>query len=135
MDNLPLPESAAATILLIDDNNKDRSYYAEHIRMGLPNCYVLEARDGHSGLELYRSHRLDCIVTELDLPDMSGFELLLAAVPRVSQSEVAVIILARIATKALADIAHTNGAQAFLLKRSTAGDELVPVIQKAIATV
>jgi len=65
------------TILLIDDNDKDRTYYAERIRVDLPDCHVLEAKDGSSGLELYKSHRLDCIVTELYLPDMSGYELMI----------------------------------------------------------
>ena len=128
-------DPTATTILLVDDNNKDRTYYADRIKFALPDCIVLEAKDGQSGLNLYRSRRIDCIVTELHLPDMSGFELLLEVVPSASQPEVAVIILARVGLKPLADIAKSNGAQAFLVKRSTAGDELVQVIQKAIATV
>jgi len=135
MGGLPLCEPAAATILLIDANDKDRTYYAERIRIGLLDCHVLEAKHGNSGLELYKSHSVDCTVTELHLPDMSGFALLLKVVPQVRQPQVAFIILARIAWKSLANIAQTNGAQAFLAKRLTAGDELVPLIQKAIATV
>ena len=132
---MALSDDIVTTILLIDDNDKDRTYYADRIKFLLPDCIVLEAKDGQSGLDLYQSRRIDCIVTELHLPDMSGFELLLDLNPRASQPAVAFIILARVAWKALADMAKTNGAQAFLVKRSTAGDELVPAIQKAIATV
>ena len=96
---------------------------------------MLEAHDGRSGLELYESQNVDCIVTELPLPDMSGFELLIEAIPYASQPQVAVIILAGVASKTLADIARINGAQAFLAKRITSGYELVSVIQQAIAKV
>ena len=128
-------DDIATTILLIDDNDKDRTYYADQIKFLLPNCIVIETKDGQSGLDLYQSRRIDCIVTELHLPDMSGFELLFDLNPRASQPEVAFIILARVAWKALADMTKTHEAQEFLVKRSTAGDELVPAIQKAIAAV
>jgi len=123
------------TILLIDDNDKDRTYYAERIRIGIPDCIVLEARDGRYGLELYRSRRIDCIVTELALPDMSGFELLINVVPRVSKPAIAVIFLTRVVWKSVSYIAITNGAQAYLVKRFTSGDELTQIISKVIARV
>ena len=128
-------DNPATIVLLIDHIDKDRTYYAERIRFGLPDCQVLEAHDGRSGLELYKSQNVDCIVTELTLPDMSGFELLIEAIPHASQPQVAVIILAGVASKTLADIARINGAQAFLAKRITSGYELVSVIQQAIAKV
>jgi len=51
--NIDIPTT---TILLIDNNDKDRTYYADRIRIGLPDCHVLESKDGSSGLELYKSH-------------------------------------------------------------------------------
>ena len=128
-------DPTATTILLVDGNDKDRTYYVDRIKSALPDYIVLEAKDGLSGLNLYHSRRVDCIVTELHLPDMSGFELLLEVNPHASKPEVAVIILARMAWRAVIDMAKDNGAQAFLVKRATAGEELIPVIQKAIATV
>ena len=101
----------------------------------MPECVVLEAKDGQSGLELCRSRRIDCLVTELDLPDMSGFQLLVTVVPYASQPSMAVIMLTRTSMPALIALAKDNGAQAFLVKRLTAGDELAQVIQKAIAFV
>ena len=123
------------TILLIDDNDKDRTYYAERIRIGIPECTVLEAKDGRSGLELYRSRRIHCIITEAYLPDMSGFELLLEVVPRPSKPAIAVVILTHATWRYLNNLAIQRGAQAFLVKRLTSSDELVPIIQKGIARV
>jgi CheY-like chemotaxis protein len=125
----------ATTILLIDEDNKDRTYYADRLKASIPDCIVLEAKDGQSGLELYKSRQVDCIVTELHLPDMYGFELLVEVVPSASQPSLAVIMLTRSAGAALADLAKTNGAQALLMKRFTSGDELVQAVRKAIAVV
>jgi CheY-like chemotaxis protein len=128
---------ATTTILLVDGNDKDRTYYADRLKAFMPDCVFLEAKDGQSGLELYKSRPVDCIVTELHLADMSGLELLVEVVPRSSQPQVAVIILTRtsIAVPALADITRNNGAQAFLIKPFTSGDELAQAVRKAIAVV
>ena len=123
------------TILLIDDHDKDRTYYADSIRIGIPDCTVLEARDGRSGLDRYRSQRIDCIITELYLPDMSGYELLIEVVPRASKPTIAVVLLTRAVWRPLNDLAMQHGAQAFLVKRFTTGHELVGSIQKGIARV
>ena len=128
-------DPSTTTILLIDDNVNDRTYYADRIKFALPHCNVLEAKDGQSGLELYKSRRIDCIVTELFLPDMSGMEVLLEVIPRASRPVIAVIILTRAILPALADLTRRNGAQTVMVKRSTAGDDLVPAILKAIAKV
>ena len=110
MDLSSTTSSPFTTILLIDDNDKDRTYYAERIQRGIPDCTVLEARDGRSGLDLYRSRKIDCILTDVHLPDMSGFELLLEVVPRASKPAVAVIFLTQSASKPLHDLAIKNGA-------------------------
>jgi len=135
MELSPTISSPFATILLIDDNDKDRTYYAERIRIGIPGCIVLEAKDGRSGLDLYRSRKIDCIITDVDLPDMPGFGLLVELVPLASKPTIAVIMLTQTVPRALHDLAIRNGAQAFFVKRFTSGDELVQAIQKAMAVV
>jgi len=135
MNLSPRISSPFTTILLIDDNDKDRTYYAERIRIGIPDCIVLEAKDGRSGLALYRSQRIDCIITEVYLPDMSGYELLIEVVPRANKPTIAVIILTRAVWRTFYDLAIQHGAQAFIVKRFTSGDDLVQVIPTAIAWV
>src|SRR5262245_47235583 len=123
------------TILLIDPDNKDRTCYAARLKISIPDCIVLEARDSRSGLELYRSGRVDCIVTEIPLPDGSGFRLLTDLVHDAREPPVAVVMLTRLSIPGLAQLAKTNGAQACFVKRFTTGDELADVIQSAIAKV
>jgi DNA-binding NarL/FixJ family response regulator len=128
-------DPATTTILLIDGYHKDRTYYVDRLKHFLPECVVLEADDGKSGLHLYKSRRIDCIVAEIQLPDMAGFELLFAVVPMMIPQKVAVIFLARAALPASVEFAGRHGAQAFLMKRLTSGDELAEAVLRAIAVV
>ena len=132
--NIPLPD-LATTILLIDGNDHDRTYYADRLKFSIPDCVVLEANDGKSGLAVYKSRRVDCVVHEVFLPDMSGIQLLLTVVPLASRPPVAVVVLTRASPRGLRDLVRSNGAQALLVKRLTSGEDLAKIILKAIAVV
>jgi DNA-binding response OmpR family regulator len=71
--NIELPTTS---VLLIDSNANERAFYADGLKRCSPDYLKLEATDGRSGLDLYRSRRIDCVVLELALPDQSGFALL-----------------------------------------------------------
>jgi hypothetical protein len=52
---------------------------------------ILEAATGRAGLALYRRiHPLDCMVLEIELPDMSGFEVLLKLVTSAERPQIPV---------------------------------------------
>lgn len=48
------------------------------IKQGLkPYCESFyEAKDGYIGLELFKQHRVDIILTDIHLPEMNGFEMI-----------------------------------------------------------
>ena len=58
LTNTDLP---ATTILIIDGNQTDREYYARRLRMFSPDYLIIEAKDGATGLDVYRSRRIDCV--------------------------------------------------------------------------
>ena len=103
---------ATLSILTIDGNHQDRQYYVQGLSAGSPHYQVFEAAWGKSGLNIYESCFIDCVVLELDLPDMSGFEVLLRLVPNAHHPEVPVIVLTRVTNPFLLTAATTNGAQA-----------------------
>jgi DNA-binding NarL/FixJ family response regulator len=74
-------------------------------------------------------------VLEIDLPDISGFEVLAKLVPRAYHPEIAVIVLTRLPNPFLLDLAIKNGAQVALHKTLGSGDLLAPSILKAISRV
>ncbi len=62
-----------ARILVVEDNELNRDLIVRRLmRRGYE---VLEASDGHQGLEKAQVERLDLIVTDLGLPGMDGYEL------------------------------------------------------------
>ena len=63
-----------ATILVIDDQKLIRSLLRAVLEED--GHEVLEASNGHLGLELYRERPADLIITDILMPVMNGFELI-----------------------------------------------------------
>ena len=127
--------SDATTILLIDDDPHYRVYYAQRLQASSSHYDVVQAVTGRTGLDICARQPFDCVVLEIDLPDMSGFEVLARLVPRVYRPEIAVIVLTRLPNEYLLDLAIRNGAQIAFLKRMTSGDSLDKIIHRAISKV
>jgi CheY-like chemotaxis protein len=125
----------APQILFIDDNKDECDYFIQRLQLDSPEFTVLHAESGQSGLARCKDTPIDCIVLEVDLPDMSGFEVLLKLVPRSWHPDNAVVVLTRLANTYLLQAAVTNGAQAAFYKPMTCGDMLTKAILKAMATV
>jgi CheY-like chemotaxis protein len=132
---LPKPELPVTSVLLIDGSQNQRAYWADQLKLCSPDYQIIEAADGQSGLDIYRSRRIDCVVLELSLPDQSGFQTLINLVPIGSEPQIAVIVLTLITDRGVWEIAKQNGAYACLAKQFTSGDDLDRTIQRAIAFV
>ena len=131
---VPMDIVPSATILFIDGYDHDREYWVRRINISSPEYLILEADTGAAGLSLCRSQRIDCVVAELRLPDMSGFQVLLQLVPY-ARWEIAVVMLSRLSYPQLAELAIKNGAQTYLVKSRISGDDLDRAIHKALVTV
>ena len=120
-------------VILIDGHDDDRRFLAQRLKIASPDYCVFEAETGTAGLAVFRSQRIDCVVTELTLPDMSGFEVLVNLVAHAFRPEVPVILMSDTAFPSMPRLAMNNGAQAYLDKSRICGDELDMVIQRAVA--
>ena len=125
----------ATSVLLIDGNRSQRVYWAEQLKRASPDYEIVEASDGQSGLDIYRSRRLDCVVLELGLPDQSGFKTLVQLVPIANRPRIAVIVLTHMTERGVSELAKQNGAYAYFVKQYTSGEDLDRAIQRAIAYV
>ena len=63
----------STTILFIDHHDTDRQVWVQRLRICSSDYVVLEASTGKEGLAICRSQRVECVISELTLPDMSGF--------------------------------------------------------------
>jgi PAS domain S-box-containing protein len=85
----PLATAGGFTLLYVEDNPANLRLM-EHLISTLPNVEMLSAPTPKLGLELAAAHRPDVIVLDLNLPGMSGYELLarLKAMPETRDSPV-----------------------------------------------
>jgi DNA-binding NarL/FixJ family response regulator len=125
----------STTVLFIDANKEDRQSWVQRLHISSPEYVVLEADNGAAGLAICQSQRIDCVVSELSLPDMSGFEILIKLIPLAHRPGIAVIVLTglTLGSPSLAALSRINGAQAYMIKSRTSGDELDLAIHKALA--
>ena len=124
------------TILFINPNDTERTVFVEELKRRSPDYRILEATDGESGLALYRFfQRIDCVILVLELPDCSGFRVLVDLIPIARKPNIAVLMLTNNAQWGLHQIAMQNGAYACFVKAFTSGEDLDRAIQHAMVYV
>jgi CheY-like chemotaxis protein len=132
---LRINELPTTSVLFIDANDADRTFFVEGLKRCSPDYLIREATDGESGLDLYRSQRVDCVVLALELPDCSGFRVLVELVPIANRPSIAVLMLTNNTQRGLHQIAMQNGAYACFVKPFTSCEDLDRAIQRALAFV
>jgi len=61
-------------LLIIEDSENSRK--AIRILIGNEDLNCFEAATGKEALELFQQHHIDCMILDIGLPDMSGFDLI-----------------------------------------------------------
>lgn len=131
---LPRETSHRITILLIDDDKKDRTYWSNALRNSAYQYSVLEADSGESGFNLLREHDVDCVVLDLDMPE-NGFFTLVRLIPDGKRPRIPVVILTRLMPTALFELVKQHGAYACMVKHLCSTEELTKTIQQAMVSV
>lgn len=127
--------SDAISILFIDGNKRDRDYYAWRLEKSQLRYDIVHAATGRAGLNHCARQPIECVVLELDLPDMPGFEVLAKLVRSACHPEMAVVVLTGLPNPYLLELALRNGAQAALQKMTPSGHMIETCILAAIASV
>ncbi len=104
-----------STIVVVDDDARNRAL-VRRLFAG-PDYRVVEAADGESGLDLIRSVHPDCVLLDLAMPGLDGFEVLerLRVDPRVRDVPVLVLTASAESTGAM-ERALRSGAVDYLTK-------------------
>ena len=79
---------SAARLLLVDDDPDIAELMALFLRRRVAELWI--AHDGMEGLELWRQHRPDVVVTDQMMPQMSGMEM--ARLIRAEAPEAAIVL-------------------------------------------
>ena len=63
-------------ILVVDDSNFLRKTIIKSLKNGLDEIEFIEAASGLEGLEEYKSNRINFIISDLLMPEMTGQEMI-----------------------------------------------------------
>jgi CheY-like chemotaxis protein len=115
------------TILIAEDSGFTRRLLGKGLRDA--GYSVLEAEDGAKALEVFKSQRPDCVITDLLMPVMGGVELL----QKVRQVDpiVPVIVLTADVQESSFARCRELGIQGFLNKPARP-EELLPCVRAAL---
>ena len=124
--------SYAQTVLLVDDNVDLLELLTNSLRY-IGGFRVLNAPDGVSGLEMAVSERPDCVVIDVMMPGIDGFQLAHALRGDSETAEIPLVMLTALAQEENRLAGLLSGADRYLVKPVRIPD-LIEAIQAAIAT-
>lgn len=87
----PMASFTASSVLLVDDEDFFRMSLREMLGARVPGVRFFEAANGIDALRVLDEHEVDCVVTDLAMPEMDGVGLLLEMLRRRTQAPVVVV--------------------------------------------
>jgi PAS domain S-box-containing protein len=115
------------TILLVDDSESDRVSYVRYLQSEQSYC-TIEAETLEEGLELWRSHKPDIVLLDMNLPDGDGLEFLEAITTDNLINKLPVIMLTGERDERIAVQAMKLGAADYLVKGDVTAVSLLTCI-------
>jgi len=123
--------SIVRRILLIDDDPVDRDILCYHLHQDAEKRIEYQAAEtGRKGLELIRSWQPDCVLLDLNLPDMQGLDLLRSALSE--SHSCPIIVITAHGSEEIAAEAMRNGAADYLIKGTLNGSTLSYSIERVL---
>jgi YesN/AraC family two-component response regulator len=68
----PLP---SFSLLLVEDDDTTRTIVTRIVSSKFPECTIYAAENGKKGLQLFKEHTPDLVVTDINMPEMDGIEM------------------------------------------------------------
>src|SRR5688572_22498301 len=120
-------------ILFIDSRDTERNHYGDQLKQFSSDYVIYQTATGKGGLAAYEARSIDCVVLEINLVDMSGFQVLPQLVNTSRTHAAPVIVLTHLTNPFILDLAVKNGAFSALCKSFTPADILDRHILRALS--
>jgi DNA-binding response OmpR family regulator len=117
-------------VLLVDDDPTLTAPLQEALEL-LAGYAVTVAADGAAGLEALSARRPDCVVVDIRMPGVDGYQFIRAVRGDPETTEVPLVVLSALAQEAQTLAGFLSGADAYLYKPIDL-DELLAAIKRAI---
>jgi two-component system chemotaxis response regulator CheY len=116
-------------ILSVDDSASVRQMVSFTLRKA--DYEVIEAVDGKDGLAKVSSGKFDLIITDLNMPNMDGIEMITAVRKLPGYSFIPILMLTTESQAEKKDAGRKAGATGWIVKPFNA-DQLIAVVQKLV---
>ena len=73
--SLLLQPKTTVSILIVEDNRSASQIIARMVAMNFPDAVIYSADNGKTGVELYKTHTPDIVITDIQMPKMDGIEM------------------------------------------------------------
>lgn len=120
----------SATVLVVDDSATVRQQVATALLQA--GFQVVEAGDGVQGHNRVKQGGIDCIISDVNMPNMNGIEMVTAIKQDPASSHLPVVMLTTEGSKELIAKAKQAGASGWIVKPFKA-DMLVAAVNKLTA--
>lgn len=124
----------ALRILVVDDASFIRDMMKKHLREGIAGVEVVEALDGHRALAALKNQTVDLILSDWEMPNMGGDELLAALRGQPEGGDIPFVMVTSRGDRGHVVKAVEAGANDYLVKPFTP-EELLRKVNKQLARV
>jgi two-component system chemotaxis response regulator CheY len=125
-------EFESLSVLIVDDSKLSRSYF-KNILTNLGVRTMVEAEDGAQAFELFRQHNFDLVVTDYNMPNVDGKELLELIRNDKTQPSVPVMMVTSEQNESSLAAIESSGVSA-LLKKPLTYDVIKRIITELVFT-
>ena len=117
-------------VLIVDDDPILSASIVDGLQL-LGGYEVLQAQDGAEGLAVFFSERPDCIVADIRMPDINGYQMIRAIRGDPASAHTPIVVLSALVQNTDQVIGTLSGADVYLFKPVDI-DVLIQEIERAI---
>ncbi len=108
------------TVLIVDDSNTMRKIVSRALRQaGIDFSTILEAGDGLEALSVLEANKVDVILSDINMPNMTGLEFLKAKSEIAAIKDIPVVMISTETGADIIDQAKSYGAKGAIKKPFT----------------
>jgi two-component system, chemotaxis family, chemotaxis protein CheY len=118
-------------VLVVEDSPSMRSYIVNIIENGADDVEIVEAENGYEALKTLPHHKFDAILTDINMPDINGLELVSFLKNHPIYKTIPIMVISTESTAEDRNRAAALGAEEYLVKPFEA-PELVAKLRKLL---
>jgi len=108
------------TVLIVDDSNTMRKIVSRALRQaGIDFSEILEASDGQEALDVLAKNKVDIVLSDINMPNMTGLEFLKAKAENAAIKDIPVVMISTETGADIIDQAKALGAKGAVKKPFT----------------